>query len=229
MSGINIHDPKTSELPLKQPELVTLYGAAYSVYVRTVRLALAEKGVHYTLIPVHIFATAGPPTEHLQRHPFGRIPAFQHGDFCLYETSAITRYVDEAFPGPLLQPQSPQLRARTNQVISILDSYAYRSMVWDIYVERVAKPRDGKTSDEEKIRLALPRAATCLAALADIIGSHLYMVGQDLSLADIHAVPIFGYFVQAPESQGLLEPHENLRRWWNRMTSRASFAATITG
>ncbi|MGY6202148.1 hypothetical protein [Paraburkholderia strydomiana] len=38
-----------------------------------------------------MFAKTGVPQEHLKRHPFGRIPAFEHGDFRLYETGAIVR------------------------------------------------------------------------------------------------------------------------------------------
>ena len=55
----------------------TLYGAPYSVYVRAVRLALAEKGVTYELVPVDIFA-AEVPGWYRALHPFGRIPAFAH-------------------------------------------------------------------------------------------------------------------------------------------------------
>ena len=33
---------------------------------------------------------------HLARHPFGKVPAFEHDEFALYETQAIMRYVDEA-------------------------------------------------------------------------------------------------------------------------------------
>jgi glutathione S-transferase len=34
----------------------------------------------------------------MTRHPFGKIPAFEHAGFRLYEAGAITRYVDGAFP-----------------------------------------------------------------------------------------------------------------------------------
>lgn len=81
-----------------------LFGADYSVYVRIVRLVLAEKGIDYDLVPVDIFAESGPPPGYLDRHPFGRIPAFEHEGFRLYETGAIARYIDEAFPGISLQP-----------------------------------------------------------------------------------------------------------------------------
>ena len=135
----------------------TLYGAPYSVYVRAARMTLAEKGVAYRLEPVDIFADGGPPAAHLARHPFGKIPAFAQDDLSLYETVAILRYVDEAFDGPALQPAEPGARARMTQIQSILDSYAYRCWVWDLYVERCERD----APDEARIAAALPRAATC--------------------------------------------------------------------
>jgi Asp-tRNA(Asn)/Glu-tRNA(Gln) amidotransferase A subunit family amidase len=50
--------------------------------------------------------------------------------------------------------------------ISILDSYAYRTLVWDIYVERISRPASGIATDEGKMTAALPRAEVCLSALS---------------------------------------------------------------
>ncbi|MER8839261.1 glutathione S-transferase N-terminal domain-containing protein, partial [Mesorhizobium sp. M0913] len=107
-----------------------VYGADYSVYVRIVRLVLEEKGVGYELVPVDIFAADGIPGWYFEHQPFGRIPAFEHDGFRLYETGAIARYVDEAFGGPALQPVEARPRARLNQITGLLDAYAYRTMVW---------------------------------------------------------------------------------------------------
>ena len=203
-----------------------LFGAAYSVYVRAARLALAEKGVAYRLVEIDIFAEGGPPADYAARHPFGRIPAFEHDGFRLYESGAITRYVDEAFPGPPLQPEDPRGRARVNQILSILDSYAYRTLVWDIFVERVRAPRQGRAPDEARIAAALPRAEICLAALADLMGAGPWLAGPQLTLADLHAAPIFAYAVLAPEGAALLARHDGIRRWWEKMAARASMAAT---
>lgn len=201
-----------------------LFGASYSVYVRSARLALEEKGVPYRLEDVDIFAKGGPPAGYLQRHPFGRIPAFEHDGFRLYETGAITRYVDEAFAGPKLQPANPQPRARMNQVLSILDNYAYRTLVWDIFVERVRAPAQGRTADEAKIAAALPKAETCLAAIESLMeGDHL--AGDALTLADLHAAPMFAYVTLAAEGAALLRRHAGLASWWQRMTQRPSVAA----
>ena len=203
-----------------------LFGAAYSVYVRAARLALAEKGVPYRLVEVDVFAAGGPPPEHLARHPFGRIPAFEHEGFRLYEAGAITRYVDEAFPGPPLQPEAPRARARMNQAIGILDSYAYRTLVWDIFVERVRAPAQGRAPDEARIAAALPKAAVCLQALADLRGDGPWFAGRALSLADLHAAPMFVYFRMAPEGAELLSRQPGLAAWWDLVSARPSLAAT---
>lgn len=76
----------------------TLYGEPYNVYARACRIALDEKGAPYRLVPLDVSAEGGAPPDHLVRHPFGRIPAFEHRGFHLYETGAITRYVDTAAP-----------------------------------------------------------------------------------------------------------------------------------
>src|SRR5258708_19443585 len=88
-----------------------LHGYRYSVYQRIARLTLAEKGVSYQQVEVNPFAP-DVPTAYLALHPFGRVPALVHEGFALYETAAITRYIDRVFPGPALQPAEPKALAR---------------------------------------------------------------------------------------------------------------------
>lgn len=201
-----------------------VFGASYSVYVRIVRLALEEKGVPYRLDEVDVFADGGPAADYLSRHPFGKIPAFEHDDFRLYETGAITRYIDEAFPGPALVPATPRERARVNQIIGILDSYAYRTWVWDIYVERVDRPKP----DEARIAAALPRAGTCLAAIEALMQGDPWFLGEAPTLADLHAAPMVALFRQAPEGERLMSTHPRWLRWWDHMGRRPSMAATAS-
>ena len=76
------------------------------------------------------------------------MPTLVHDGFVLYETSAITRYVDEAFPGPALQPTEPAQRARMNQIVAIVDSYGYWPMVRQVFSHRVFRRPAGETGDE---------------------------------------------------------------------------------
>ena len=204
-----------------------LFGAAYSVYVRAARLALAEKGVAYRLVEVDIFAADGPPADYLERHPFKRIPAFEHDGFRLYEAGAITRYVDDAFTGPPLMPSAPRARARAHQIISIIDNYGYRPLIWDIFVERVRASAHGRDADEAKIAAAIPRAALCLQALEELADPEgPYLTGAAVTLADLHAAPMFAYVRMAKEGAALLSARPRLTRWWQAMAARPSMAAT---
>ncbi len=99
---------------------ITLLGLEHSVYTRIARLALEEKNVDYVLEETDIFADDGPPASYLEKQPFGMIPCLVHDGFTLYETTAITRYIDEGFDGKALQPRDPAQRATMNQVISVL-------------------------------------------------------------------------------------------------------------
>ena len=203
-----------------------LYGLSRSVYTRIVRLALEEKGVRYTLEEVEIFAPAGVPAEHLARQPFGRIPAFAHDGFVLYETGAITRYVDEAFAGTRLQPQEPRARARMNQVVGIIDSYAYRPMIWGVFAARIVAPAEGIAPDEHIVAASLAKSRTCCRALDEILGNHRWFAGDDVTLADVHALPILLYFSMTEEGRDTLSAHPRLRAWLDATAARPSVQRT---
>ena len=204
-----------------------LFGAAYSVYVRIVRLALVEKRVPYRLVEIDIFAPGGPPADYIARHPFKRIPAFEHEGFQLYETGAITRYVDEAFPGPALMPNEVRARARVQQVIGIIDNYAYHSMVWGIFMECVRAPAQGRAADEQKIATSLLLAKTCLDALEDLAAPRgPALLGAEATLADLYLAPAMRYFTMAKEGADLLRARPRLTDWWRSMQERPSMAET---
>lgn len=200
-----------------------VFGATYSVYTRIVRLALEEKGVPYRLDEIDIFAEGGPPAEYSERHPFKRIPAFDHDGFRLYETGAISRYIDETFAGRSLMPDDVPVWTRANQIISILDSYAYRTWVWDIFVEGSER---GDEPDKDKIAAALPLAETCLSAIETLMEGEDYFLGTNPTLADLQAAPMIALLRLAPEGNELLNGHVRWLEWWARINDRPSMAAT---
>ena len=125
---------------------LVLHGYRYSVYLRIVRLVLTEKGLPYDRVEVNPFA-ADLPADYLKLHPFGRVPTLVHDDFALYETAAITRYIDRAFPRPRLQPEEPRQAARMDQVIAVADAYGYWPLVRQVFSHRVFRPGVGQPAD----------------------------------------------------------------------------------
>lgn len=203
-----------------------VYGADYSTYVRSVRLALEEKGIAYRLERVDIMSGEAQSAEHLRRQPFGKIPAFEHDGFSLFETVAINRYIDEAFPGPALQPRDVRQRARMTQVMAIIDGYGYKSMISDIVIQRLVVPLMGGTADETVIEAALPQAKRTFAVLESLIGEQPYFAGDAVSLADLHLTPIYDYMAQTPEGAAMLAESPALERWWQAMGGRDSVVRT---
>ncbi len=203
----------------------TLYGPGYSTYARAARLALEEKGVDYDLVEID-FIAGGMPDEHLARHPFAKVPALEHDGLMLYETAAIERYIDEAFDGPSLQPSDPAGRARMTQIISVIDSYTYPCTVGDLVIQRLIQPMLGGTADESIVEAALPEVDKSMAELERLLGDQEYLTGSALSLADLHLAPIFEYFVNTPESNGIMKDKPALNAWWQRMQARESMTTT---
>ena len=196
-----------------------LYGAGYSVYVRAVLMALEAKGVSYSRVPLDVFDSAGPPAELLALNPFGKIPAFRHGDLVLFETIAINRYIDEAFDGPALQPEDIGQRARMMQLMSMADSYGYRPLVWDIYVEGTLRVEEGKMPDLKRVEDALPKARLYLTALDTLSSDGPYLLADEPSLADFHTAPIFGYFTMSKAGAEMLKAFPKLQRWWQAISA----------
>lgn len=202
---------------------VTLYGARYSVYVRAVLMALESKGVAYDLVPVDIFSQTDDLAAYRELNPFDRIPTLRDGDFILYETAAINRYIDEGFLGPRLQPVETQSRARMTQIMSMTDSYAYRPLVWDVYVERVSNPQEGKPTDEALVAAALPKARTYFKALHYLMGRQAFLADEVPTLADFHAAPVFAYFLEAEEGRDLVAEFPRIQSWWSRISATDAF------
>jgi glutathione S-transferase len=207
---------------------VHLHNYRYSVYGRIARMALAEKGVAYEPVEINPFVEDLPPS-YLALHPFGRVPTLVHDGFVVFETAAITRYVDEAFPGPPLQPDTVGARARMAQIIAVIDSYGYWPLVRQVFSHRVFGPRLGEQADEQAIRDGLQASPRVLQSLEGLADEAAFLLGDRISLADIHLAPMIAYFAQAPEGADLLARQRKLAAWWDRLAVRPSMVATDPG
>lgn len=207
---------------------VILRGYRYSVYNRIVRVALHEKGVAYETEEIDPFQQEV-PQDFLRRQPFGRVPVLSHGDFDIYETAAICRYVEAAFDGPRLLPTVAKALARVAQVVSIVDSYGYWPMVRQVFAQRVFRPADGEDGDEGEIAKGLEASLPVLAALDAVASEGLVLGGEVFTLADCHLGPMIAYFVQAPEGHRALMEHPALADWWTRISARQSMLETDPG
>jgi glutathione S-transferase len=201
-----------------------VHGVPGSPYVRAALLGLEEKGADYTLAAMKFGTLKAEP--HLSRHPFGRIPAFEHDGWMLYETQAILRYVDTVVPGPSLQPADPHAAARMNQLMGITDWYFTPQISAPITFQRLVAPRFGISVNEARITEAIPNARICVGEISRLMGGHSWLAGETLSLADLLLAPHLSMFALTEEGNAILGGRPALGAWLARMEARPSMRAT---
>ena len=203
---------------------IVVHGIPGSPYVRSALLGLEEKQIPYRLA-IMPFGAARTP-EYLHRQPFGRIPSLEHGDFCLYETQAILRYVDSLSPQNPLQPQGAKSAARMNQIAGIVDWYVFPQITIKITAERLMSQMFwGRGPDEDVIAKAVPAARVCVQELQRLMGGTPFLTGDSISIADLMLAPHIAMFRMTPEGLALLQG-TTLNGWMDRMASRPSLQAT---
>src|SRR5262249_21359959 len=147
----------------------TVYTVPGSPFGRAVLATLEEKGANWRL---QMPGDGGMKGEaHMRRHPFGRVPVLEHGDFTLYETQAILRYLDRIFLSPALTPTDPKAAARMDQLMNISDWYFFQGVGNTIGFQRVVLPRlFGGTPDEAICLAAMPAAHRVFTVFSQVLG-----------------------------------------------------------
>jgi glutathione S-transferase len=198
-----------------------LIGAAPSNYVWVCRIALAEKGVPYELVPEL------PHTGEVAAiHPFGKIPVMRQGAVTLAESRAICLYIDRAFDGPALVPADIVTAAQVEQWISVVNTQI--DPVWvRQYVGAYIFPGtpDGKPN-RPVIDAALPKMEKQFPVMDRAVASG-YLAGDSFTLADMNFLPILYYMGKFPESTALRDSHPNLKAYFERHMARPSVQGSI--
>lgn len=203
---------------------VILTGYGYSVYTRSVRMALIAKDVPFAYHECNPFD----PDQRANlcgKHPFGRVPVLEHRGVTLYETRALLHYIDEVFEGPPLFPGPPLRRARMRQAMGIADNYAYWPLIRQAFSHAVFLPLSGETGDRAEIEAGLVAAPRVLKEL-DEIAQELWLGAEEIDLAECLLWPMIDYFCELREAPDLIADHGGLLRWIAKMRACRTAQAT---
>ncbi|MDP1616874.1 glutathione S-transferase family protein [Phenylobacterium sp.] len=168
------------------------HSMAGSAYLWTAMLAADEKGIDYELNPLVLGSEA-----HLQLHPFGKMPVMQHGEVILYETLAITHYIDRAFEGPPLQPSDALGQAEVLRWISLVNAYVFPIMN-RFMKERLVRPNWGFEVDQAFLQAARDPLRLQMLLIGDAVADGGYLVGRQMTLADAFLLPHLLFFGRTP-------------------------------
>ncbi|HWT96737.1 MAG TPA: glutathione S-transferase family protein [Terriglobales bacterium] len=204
---------------------MTLWGFDGSTYVRTVKMMLAEKGASgFKQVPLNVLRGEPREAQHLERHPFGKVPVLDHDGMRILETSAITRYLNDVLPGKSLIPQTAKDRARMDMIVGIVDSYGYGALVGGVAAYHLFPDFVG--GKNEKMRAAGLETGRKVLELAMKTRSTSPFIAGELSLAELYLAPILFYVGLTPDKDAVFKV-DGLAEWWDRVQALPSFKATI--
>lgn len=204
-----------------------VYGHPMSTCTRKVLTALAEKGGDCEFVMVDLGKNEHKSPEHLARQPFGQIPVLDDGDFRMYESRAIARYLDETLPGTKLTPSDAKGRAQMEQWISIETSnFTPHAMkiIWEGLFKKFLMGQDG---DQDVIAAGRTGVSKTLDIIEGHLGKQPYFAGSEFSIADIGYMPYVEYLFAAGAGD-LITSRPNVAAWWNRVSTRPSWQK-VTG
>ncbi len=192
--------------------LIRIHGYPISTWTRTLRMTCVEKELNHELVPVRYGSE-----EHGALHPFRRMPILEVGETVIFESLAATGYVDEAFPGPSLQPDEVDGRAAMRTWMGVCGDYLFRQVVRTI-------PRDREPSAEELTTAleALSRAESILPE--EGAAESPFLVGTTITLADLYLAPQLANVRE--KTPTLLAEMPKLSRWLEGIEARPSFTST---
>ena len=165
----------------------TLYGYWRSSATYRVRIALNMKGVTYQTAGVNLLKDENFSSEHLARHPSGRVPILEIDGMRIGQSMAMIDYLDQTRPEPPLLPRDPKVRAH---VLDLKDQ-----VVADIHplnnTSTLARLRSQFGADDAAIASWyvhwIGRGFRVLEQMLPANGA--FCVGDRVTLADIVLVP----------------------------------------
>ena len=204
---------------------IKLWGFNNSTYVRTVKMLLAEKGVtDFEQVPVNVLQGEPKSPEHLERHPFGKVPVVDVDGFRVIETPAILRYLDALLPGKTLVPADLKQMARSAMTVSIVDSYGYGALIGGVVAYHLFPDFVGGKNDEMHHQ-SVAQGKKVLTEIMKIRGTDRFVARGEPSLGDLYLAPIMAYVVLTPHKDEFLAL-PGVSEWWNAVTALESFRST---
>jgi glutathione S-transferase len=202
---------------------ITIWGRANSVNVQKVLWCLQELDLAYERIDAGMAFGKTREPEYLAMNPNARVPTLVDGDFVLWESNSIMRYLVRAYsPHSPIYPHAPKVRAGVDRwldwTLSTLQPVD-RPVFWALV----------RTPPELRDMAAIQKDADAEAEQWRIVDAQLstrrFIEGDDFTLADIalgaYARRWFGV-------EGITKPRfANLERWYAQLPDRPGFVRFI--
>jgi glutathione S-transferase len=198
-----------------------VWGRNTSSNVMKVLWGLGELNLPFERIDVGGAFGKTDTAEYRTMNPTGLVPTLQEGDFTLWESNAILRYLAQMHAsGAKLWPGDPRTRATIDHWMDAQQTVFNRSMsavFWGL-VRTTAEQRDLKA-----VAASVAETTKAWRMIEAGLSRHDFIAGADFTLCDIpwgvHAHRWFGM-----DYQSLSRPElPALRAWYDRLCQRPAY------
>ena len=197
--------------------MLEVWGRPYSSNVIPVIWAATEVGVEWELkLAGGSFGQLDTP-EFAAMNPNRMIPAIRDGDFALWESNAIIRYLCDRYAKGTLSPDDIQARATADQWMEWSQTRAFPPVIQAFFATV-------RTEPEKRDPVLIEKHATEAANVLPILDTHLsdraFMLGDEFTMADIPlgcvAYRYFNIDIQRPS-------FPNIEAWYARLQQRPAY------
>ena len=182
---------------------------------------LAELGLEYEFIATGGDAGGLEAAEYRALNPNALVPTLVDGDLAVWESHAILRYLAAAHGSERYWPQDPGVRSGVDRWMDWSQSQfdaSFMTLFWGYW----RTPEAARDADANRLEVA--RCRHYLNVLDTVLGDRAYVVGDDLSLADIPAGALMYRYANLDVTAAL--PH-NVARWYASLCERDAFREHI--
>ena len=200
--------------------MLTIWGRANSVNVKKALWAAEELRLQYERIDAGLQYGINKTPEYLAMNPTGLVPTMRDGDFVLWESHTIVRYLCAKHATGTLCPADPRERADAERWMDWAFTFqgAMRNVFWGL-IRTPPEKRDPKAIEEGR-----QRSAELLAIPERVLAGRRYITGERFTMGDI---PL-GCEVQRWMRVPIDRPRfPNLEAWFERLRERAPFGKWV--
>ena len=162
--------------------MITIYGNEFSSPSNKVRYVANALGIDYEYKPVDLMGGANKTESYLKLHPAGKVPVLQDGDFVLFESNAILRYLAQKVSSSLY-PQEIKRRAVVDQWMDFASLHVGPAL-GKVFFNRVAYQFLNTEVDPRSLADGLQFLQRFLPVLEGQLAKSAYLAGPELTLAD---------------------------------------------
>ncbi len=198
--------------------MIKLYGNVRTSAGRC-HIMLEECGQKYETVELNMMEKREHKSpEFLKLNPNGKIPTLVDGNFVLWESLAINRYLADKF--------KPELLGETLENRALVDQWSIWSLaelqppLVDMLIQMVFVPENKRDlALVEKCKAKLPEK---LKVLNETLSKKEYIVGNKFTLADLNVASVanIGNSLNVSYSD-----YPNLKSWLDKIKTRSSFKA----